>query len=183
RTPASFPAGVSESNGGEPEGSPPMYQVLYGQGFAVGQLCAVPGIATAPGPGRSPAASTVASKVGRMEKTLTSLAAAGPPMMLAALPMAVTVLLLPPAGPKAPLLRCSQVSKTPLQAAPTAAPFSQHRWAVAGVVPSKAPVPSVSRQKPVKSRLCALTVLPVSFVATVPVHDTAPLVRLKAMGN
>src|SRR6185369_15375440 len=183
RTPASFPAGVSESNGGEPEGSPPMYQVLYGQGFAVGQLCAVPGIATAPGPGRSPAASTVGSKVGRMEKTLTSLAAAGPPTMLAELPMAVTVLLLPPAGPKAPLLRCSQLSNVPLQAGPTAMPFSQQSCAVAGVVPWKAPVLSASRQKPEKTRLWTLTVLPVSFVAVVPVHETVPLERLKFTGS
>jgi hypothetical protein len=118
-----------------------------------------------------------------MEKTLTSLAAPGPPTMLAALPMAVMVLLLPPAGPKAPLLRCSQLSNVPLQAGPTAMPFSQHSCAVAGVVPWKAPVLSASRQKPEKTRLWTLTVLPVSFVAVVPVHETVPLDRLKFTGN
>jgi len=118
-----------------------------------------------------------------MEKTLTSLAAAGPPRMLAALPMAVTVLLLPPDGPKAPLLRCSQLSKVPLQAGPTAMAFSQQSWAVAGVEPWKAPVPSASRQKPEKTRLWTLAVLPVSFVAVVPVHEMVPLLRLKLTGS
>ena len=99
------------------------------------------------------------------------------------LPIAVTVRLLPPAGPKAPLLRCSQLSNVPLQAVPTAMPFSQQSLAVAGVEPWKAPVPSLSRQKPEKVRLSVLTVLPVSFVAVVPVQVIAPLVRLKATGS
>jgi hypothetical protein len=42
---------------------------------------------------------------------------------------------------------------------------------------------SVSRQKPVKSRLWTPTVLPVSFVAAVPVQVRVPLVRLKAIGS
>ena len=70
-----------------------------------------------------------ASKVGGMEKMLTSVAGAGPPRMLIALPMAVMVRLAPPFGPKAPLLRCSQLSNDGrAQAVPTAMPFSQHCW-------------------------------------------------------
>jgi hypothetical protein len=103
--------------------------------------------------------------------------------MLEALPMAMIVLLAPPLGPKAPLLRCSQLSNSPLHAAPTAMPFSQHGCAVAGVVPAKAPVPSVSRQKPENTRLWALAVLPVSLVAVVPVQVNVPVEREKAIGR
>src|SRR6185369_13433461 len=116
----------------------------HGVHIALKQSEAVPGNATAPGPGRSPAASTVASNVGRMLNTLTSVAAPEPLARLEELPIAMMVRFAPPLGPKAPLLRCSQLSNSPLHADPTAMPFSQHCCAVAGVVPAKAPVLSTS---------------------------------------
>src|SRR5712664_2458883 len=69
-----------------------------------GRSWAVPGSETAPGPGRSPAASTVALKVGWMQKMLTSVEAwPNPSVMLpAGAPVSVRVLAPPPAGPKAP---------------------------------------------------------------------------------
>src|SRR4029453_14487562 len=135
------------------------------------------------GPGRSPAASTVGSKVGRMVKMLTSVPPAGPPRRLVLLPTATMVRLAPPGGPKAPLVRCSQLSNSPLQAAPIAMPFSQQSWAVAGVLPRNAPVPSASRQNPENTRACTLAVLPVSLGAGVPLHATVPLVSAKATGS
>ena len=50
----------------------------HGHGFAAAQVSSVPGIATAPGPGKSWDASTVALKEGGMENTVTSVAAAAP---------------------------------------------------------------------------------------------------------
>jgi len=61
-----------------------------------------------------------------MENRPTSVAAAGPPMRLVALPTTRMVRFAPPDGPNAPLFLCSQLSKTPEQAGPTAMPFSQH---------------------------------------------------------
>jgi hypothetical protein len=103
---------------------------------------AVPGIVMAPGPGRSVTKSTVTSKLGGTEKSPTNVVAAGPPMSPMALPMTRMVLFAPPAGPNAPLFRCSQVSKMPEQGGPTAIPFSQHFRAGC----SKFPESSASRQ-------------------------------------
>src|SRR6185503_15386341 len=94
-------------------------------------------------------------------------------------PISVIVLLVLPFGPKAPLLRCSQLSAAWTQAGPMATPFSQHFCA--GL--PKAPVASRSRQYPENTRLWTLTVPPVSLVANVPVHVSVPLVRLNAIGS
>jgi hypothetical protein len=140
---------------------------------------AVPGIVMVPGPGRSAVTSTANSKLGGTEKIATSVVAAGPPMMLMAFPPTVMVRLAPPNGPNAPLLRCSQLSKTPEQGGPTARPFSQQRRAGC----SKLPDSSRSRQYPEKTRLCELIVAPVSFVAGVPDQVTLPLERLRPIGS
>src|SRR5437899_10322430 len=63
----------------EPGASPPVAGACPGQAPAArdayGKSCAAPGSATAPGAGRSPAESTVALKVGGMQKMLTSVEA------------------------------------------------------------------------------------------------------------
>jgi hypothetical protein len=119
-------------------------------GLSVVQRSVVPTREIAPGPGRSLAASTVGSKVGGKAKRPTRVVDAEPPRRLMALPNAVIVRTGLPFGPNAPLLRCSQLSKTPLQAVPTAMPFSQHCFAGSWNSPKK---PSASRQNPAKMRL------------------------------
>src|SRR5438132_13581685 len=81
-----------------------------------GRSWAVPGSETAPGPGRSPAASTVALKVGWMQKMLTNVEAWPAPSLRvpAGAPVSVIVRAPPPAGPKAPELRCCQSGHEPL---------------------------------------------------------------------
>src|SRR5439155_846923 len=83
---------------------------------AYGNSWAIPGSETAPEPGKSPAASTVALKVGRMQKMLTSVEACPAPsvMLPAGAPVSVIVWAPPPAGPKAPGLRCWQSGHEPL---------------------------------------------------------------------
>src|SRR5207253_7067634 len=81
---------------------------------AYGRSCAVPGSATAPGAGRSPAESTVALKVGGMQKMLTSVE--GCPVLLmgpAGTPVSVIVWAPLWPGPKAPASRCSQSGQAP----------------------------------------------------------------------
>src|SRR5262249_58518427 len=75
-----------------------------------GISCAAPWSVTAPGPGRSPAASTVALKVGWMQKMLASVEACPAPSLMfpAGEPVSVMVCAPPPAGPNAPPLRSSQ---------------------------------------------------------------------------
>src|SRR6266516_2089652 len=80
-------------------------------GVAYGSSWAVPESATAPGPGRSPAESTVGLKVGWMQKMLTSVEGCPIPSVrspAAGEPVSVIVWAPPPAGPKAPGLRCTQ---------------------------------------------------------------------------
>jgi len=80
------------------------------QSAGQGRSCAVPWSVTAPGPGRSPAASTVALKVGWMQKMLASVEACPAPSLMfpAGEPVSVMVCAPPPAGPNAPPLRSSQ---------------------------------------------------------------------------
>src|SRR5436309_43876 len=80
-----------------------------------GLSCAVPGSATAPGAGRSPAESTVGLKVGGMQKRLTRVEACPSPLVRspAGAAVSVSVLTPPPAGPKAPASRCSQSGQAP----------------------------------------------------------------------
>src|SRR5690349_7443540 len=65
---------------------------------------------TAPGPGRSPAASTVGLKVGGMQKMLTSVEVCAAPSarLPAGAPVSVIVRAPPPPGPNPPGFRCSQ---------------------------------------------------------------------------
>src|SRR5207245_4669024 len=81
-----------------------------------GRSGAGPGSETAPGPGRSPAPSTVALKVGWMQKMLTSVEAWPNPSVMspAGAPVSVIVWAPPPAGPKAPGLACWQSGHEPL---------------------------------------------------------------------
>src|SRR5262249_54793712 len=68
--------------------------------------------ATAPGPGRSPAPSTIALNAGGMQKTLTSVVSCAAPSLMQA-PLAEPVSLMVRAGPsaKAPLVRCLHLVK------------------------------------------------------------------------
>jgi len=75
----------------------------------------VPGRLTAPGPGRSPAASTVALKVGGMQKTLARVAACAAPSSMHT-PAGDPAMLILRAGPcpKAPEFRCRHLVKAPV---------------------------------------------------------------------
>src|SRR6185503_9228441 len=177
-------------SGGEPCWGPRAVSLDHMQ-FSAEHRVAVPTRETAPGPGRSPAPSIVASKVGGIEKMLTSVPTVGPPRRLMELPITVMVRLAPPFGPKAPCVRCSQLSallSVSAHAPLIAMPFSQHcrNWPPVVALTSKLPVPpgsATSRQKPEKTRVWELAVLPVSLVATVPLHVTVPVVRLNATGS
>src|SRR5207248_8078742 len=110
-----------------------------------GSSWAVPGSETAPGPGRSPAASTVALKVGRMQKMLTSVEACPAPSLRlpAGAPVSVIVRAPPPAGPKAPGFRCSQSGHEPLpsvQAVGEPLPMKHGLGAVWSQLPAPTPV-------------------------------------------
>src|SRR5439155_20231177 len=124
-----------------------------------GRSWAVPKSETAPGPGRSPAASTVALKVGWMQKMLTSVEECPIPSVrspAAGEPVSVIVWAPPPAGPKAPALRCSQSGYSAGQPA-----LLVHATGADGLgvgqagfgSPAKQPVPRLlmSRQKPQKT--------------------------------
>src|SRR5437899_6477532 len=76
---------------------------------------AIPGSETAPGPGRSPAASTVALKVGGMQKMLTSVEGCPAPSLMSPATEPVSVIVWAPnlAGPKAPGFRCTQSGHAP----------------------------------------------------------------------
>ena len=76
---------------------------------------AIPGSETAPGPGRSPAASTVALKVGGMQKMLTSVEGCPAPSLMSPATEPVSVIVWAPnlAGPKAPGFRCTQSGHVP----------------------------------------------------------------------
>src|SRR5207245_6396917 len=88
----------------EPRTARPLPGVAYGSSWAV------PERATAPGAGRSPAESTVALKVGGMQKMLTSVEGCPIPSDRpgAGEPVSVIVRTPPPAGPNAPGFRCWQ---------------------------------------------------------------------------
>jgi len=121
---------------------------LHGQAPAArdayGRSCAVPGSATAPGAGRSPAESTVALKVGGMQKMLTSVE--GCPVLLmgpAGTPVWVIVWAPLSPGPKAPASRCSQSGQAPfpsVQAATVTPPTLQALNVGWSHVPVPAPV-------------------------------------------
>jgi hypothetical protein len=124
----------------------------------------------------------VESKLGGTQNMLASVAACEarslsvPP----GVPMTVIVLLRPPFGPKAALVRCSQLSalfRASEQALPIAMPFCQHgwNWKPGDALASKAPVPFVSRQKPQNTRFWKDSVDPLSLVATVPVQVIVPV--------
>src|SRR5262245_52664321 len=80
---------------GAPKGLPTLRSADHGHAIELAQVLAVPGSATAPGPGRSPAPSTVASNVGGMVKTLTRDADEADGTIVIPLPMALMVRLLP----------------------------------------------------------------------------------------
>src|SRR6266446_2281625 len=77
---------------------------------------AIPGSETAPGPGRSPVASTVGLKVGGMQKMLTSVEGCPAPSLMspATEPVSVIVWAPKPPGPKAPEFRWAQSGQVPL---------------------------------------------------------------------
>ncbi len=156
-----------------------------------GRSWAVPGSETAPGPGRSPAPSTVALKVGWMQKMLTSVEAWPNPSVRfpPGEPFSVIVFAVP--KPNAPGLCCWQLGQVPAPSVhcdesvhglgawsqePAVGPVQQlnglpaerhallcgHDACAAGA-PSKqsVPAPSMSRQKP-QYTLCWAVTGPVS---------------------
>src|SRR5206468_5584243 len=128
------------------------------RGLGYGRSWAVPKSETAPGPGRSPAESTVALKVGWMQKMLTSVEAWPAPSVMspAGVPVSLIVWAPPPAGPKAPGLRCSQSGYAAGQAVLLVHAIGDGSRGAgqAGVwSPAKQPLPRLftSRQKPQKT--------------------------------
>src|SRR6266704_4131301 len=129
--------------------SPPVAGACPGQAPAArdayGRSCAVPGSATAPGAGRSPAESTVALKVGGMQKMLTSVEACPAVSLTAPAGTPVWVIVWAPLspGPKAPASRCSQSGQAPfpsVQAATVTPPTLQALNVGWSHVPVPAPV-------------------------------------------
>src|SRR5207253_6094553 len=110
RRPAKHEAPIRAEPGPRGLGREPAQRQAPAVEGVYGMSCAIPGRATAPGAGRSPAESTVGLKVGGMQKRLTSVEALPSPLVRlpAGAPVSLIVLTPPPAGPKAPASRCSQ---------------------------------------------------------------------------
>src|SRR6266446_10942931 len=94
--------------GGSLHGQAPAVQRFYGRSWAV------PGSETAPGPGRSPALSTVLLKVGPMQKMLTSVEAWPSPLVRSPAGAPVSAIVLAVLDENAPGIFCWQSGHVPL---------------------------------------------------------------------
>src|SRR6185295_16373959 len=141
--------------------------------------CKVPGNATAPGPGRSATASGPALNVGPTQNTLTSVAACGLPSTKGPASSPVSLMSVVVPEPKAPPVRCTQLSKGSVQSVFNTQRLGTPGMGLEGQGPAGSPskqrlaVPVTSRQKPQKT--CAPD-LPVVLL-DVPVVSTSSSVN------
>src|SRR2546427_611269 len=103
----------------------------------------------APGPGRSAIGSTVLSKVGGMQKTLTALTSCVPGVRHASGDTPVALIVFADPAPKAPGLRCRQLRHALVPAGPQPVVYDEHSESTVHGSPTQLPPAS----EPPQSRM------------------------------